>query len=301
MGTDSRTTTESDAPEGTLASTTAAPTDSAVTKTPATDLKRIWTIHNKRYDVCSFVDQHPGGRTAILLGKGRNCTELFESYHSLTEKPHQLLKKFYVGEALKGDPDFDEDWDWGNTPFYNKLKCEVKAYFSGKSHKAGLEKWLWLGTICSLLVFSFVSWKQGNWWSLVQIPILYWLGPSSMMHDGAHFSLAKTPLINKICSYFGCAHMSVTSWYHQHVIGHHTKTNMPKKDPDHIHFRISSSIPGLYGFRVCVQDRWKSRYLDWRRGIAVRSLVSTLGPSYIQDGFSMLEKKFNHCALHWND
>lgn len=35
------------------------------------------------YDVSSFVSRHPGGADQILLGAGRDITQLFESYHNL--------------------------------------------------------------------------------------------------------------------------------------------------------------------------------------------------------------------------
>ena len=44
-----------------------------------------WLIHGHEYDLNDFVRRHPGGKEAILLGRGRDCTALFESYHSFTK------------------------------------------------------------------------------------------------------------------------------------------------------------------------------------------------------------------------
>ena len=33
------------------------------------------------YDVSSFVARHPGGMEQIMMGAGRDITQLFESYH----------------------------------------------------------------------------------------------------------------------------------------------------------------------------------------------------------------------------
>ncbi len=39
------------------------------------------------YDVSKFVDRHPGGRDQLLMGAGRDVTQVFESYHKeSTEK-----------------------------------------------------------------------------------------------------------------------------------------------------------------------------------------------------------------------
>ena len=35
------------------------------------------------YDVTEFVSRHPGGVDQIMLGAGRDATQLFESYHKL--------------------------------------------------------------------------------------------------------------------------------------------------------------------------------------------------------------------------
>lgn len=43
-----------------------------------------WLIHGQHYDLSDFVDRHPGGKESILLGRGRDCTALFESYHAFT-------------------------------------------------------------------------------------------------------------------------------------------------------------------------------------------------------------------------
>ena len=96
----------------------------------------LWTIHNKRYDLSSFVDAHPGGRTAILLGRGRDCTALFETYHSLTYSGtagvSKLLHQYYVCDAAPGDRDFcAAGWKWNaeGAPFYTDVVREVREYF----------------------------------------------------------------------------------------------------------------------------------------------------------------------------
>ena len=34
------------------------------------------------YDVSQFVARHPGGMEQIMMGAGRDITQVFESYHS---------------------------------------------------------------------------------------------------------------------------------------------------------------------------------------------------------------------------
>ena len=49
------------------------------------DKSELWNIYGKPYDLEEFVHRHPGGVNAIELGKGRDCTALFESYHPFTD------------------------------------------------------------------------------------------------------------------------------------------------------------------------------------------------------------------------
>lgn len=60
----------------------------------------LWIIHGEMYDLSDFIERHPGGREAILLGRGRDCTALFESYHPFTNKHRYVeviqLKVVYV-------------------------------------------------------------------------------------------------------------------------------------------------------------------------------------------------------------
>ena len=76
-----------------------------------------------------------------MLGKGRNCTELFESYHSLSgEKAHAVLEKWFVEEAKPGDADFESAFDWEpeRAPFYAELRARAREFFRGRSHKVRL-------------------------------------------------------------------------------------------------------------------------------------------------------------------
>ena len=45
--------------------------------------KHLWYIHGQAYDLNDFVDRHPGGKRALVMMRGQDCTEMFEAYHSL--------------------------------------------------------------------------------------------------------------------------------------------------------------------------------------------------------------------------
>jgi len=51
-----------------------------------------WTIYMGRiYDVTQYAKVHPGGRK-IFLGKGKDCTKLFQQYHPWVNVPYLIGK-----------------------------------------------------------------------------------------------------------------------------------------------------------------------------------------------------------------
>jgi len=61
--------------------------------------KDCWVvIHDKVYDVTSFIPSHPGGK-AILQGCGKDATELFESKHS--DKAKKMLNGMLIGNLVQ--------------------------------------------------------------------------------------------------------------------------------------------------------------------------------------------------------
>jgi Cytochrome b5-like Heme/Steroid binding domain len=60
---------------------------------------QYWYIHGQPYDLSSYVQKHPGGAEAILLGQSRDCTALFESYHPFSlQLVRPILEKYRVVE-----------------------------------------------------------------------------------------------------------------------------------------------------------------------------------------------------------
>lgn len=56
----------------------------------------LWTVYEGRiYDITEYAKVHPGGRK-LFLGKGKDCTELFQQYHPWVNC-HAMLQKYQVG------------------------------------------------------------------------------------------------------------------------------------------------------------------------------------------------------------
>ena len=85
----------------------------------------LWIVHGKVYDLNSFLDEHPGGRTWLELTKGQDVTEAFEAHHLNMKKAQAKLKTFSVGETAS---DYVGRYEWNDNGFYRTLKrkvCEV--------------------------------------------------------------------------------------------------------------------------------------------------------------------------------
>jgi len=271
----------------------------------------IWTVHNRRYDLTAFVEKHPGGAFAINLGRGRSCTELFESYHSLAdeERVRACLEEYYVEDTPSGAPDFDDTFDWRRTPFFNALKRAVRGHFSRvarpgpswrtRNHCATVQQCAQLLGFVLATAVALCGFLRADLLALLLLPFCYWSGPSSCMHDGGHMSLSRRPWANSALAHLGSFHMSPFSWAHQHTIGHHAHTNIAGKDPDLYHF-VLDNIPG---FRTSLElrnlpERDESFALEafrgnrsrrYRLGLCLRMPFTTCGPSILWDVQSLAD------------
>lgn len=61
-----------------------------------------WTaIDGKVYDVTLWIDQHPGGRDAILATCGIDASSAFNDQHGGQRRPAQELATFLIGDLAK--------------------------------------------------------------------------------------------------------------------------------------------------------------------------------------------------------
>merc|ERR1719198_2276423 len=98
-----------------------------------------------------------------------------------------------------------------------------------------------------------------------------------MLHDGSHFTLARSGKVNELLAHLGAAHLSLFTWSHQHIIGHHSATNMAGRDPDlyQMMYAFNTEVPG---FRTSLELRplpeqtgfYSSRAQFWKYGLLLR-------------------------------
>jgi len=195
--------------------------------------EKYWTIHGRKYDLTSFIDRHPGGRFMILLGKGRDCTELFESVHALSSTPTAILAKYEV----KGFPDYkpkEDIFSWETDGFYDTVRSRVRKHFENKSYKATWH--LVVKLILITLLYCFSWWKviATGWWpwavgsGIGSVLLLF-----NLLHDASHGALSKNPAINMIgIMYNSVLFWNPWLWMQHHVFSHHSYTGIMRLDPD---------------------------------------------------------------------
>ncbi|EGD79088.1 microsomal delta-5 desaturase [Salpingoeca rosetta] len=231
----------------------------------ATTTKKVNTkamrIHGKWYDVEGF--NHPGGPVMISLGKGRDATGLFESHHPFTSRARleKLLAKYETHEPcrLLDESDQGTEFEWPEyenkdgkvadgapvSAFGKELVDQVKHYFEGEAKRRGVSlldatkatpmRWLELFVLFSLFLATLPGFFRGEYWTLIAMPLTYWVIGVNIFHDGSHFALSRHWRVNALATYIGWYFSSPIEWYHQHVIGHHVYANIPRKDPDLYH------------------------------------------------------------------
>ncbi|XP_010544869.1 PREDICTED: cytochrome B5 [Tarenaya hassleriana] len=57
-------------------------------------------IHDKVYDVSSFMDEHPGGDNLLLSVTGKDGSDDFDEV-SHSDEAKAMMKKFFIGEVDK--------------------------------------------------------------------------------------------------------------------------------------------------------------------------------------------------------
>eukprot|EP00536_Pseudo-nitzschia_multiseries_P017560 jgi/Psemu1/264380/estExt_Genewise1Plus.C_16250008 len=203
--------------------------------------KDLWWIHGNGYDLMDFVKEHPGGTEAILLGKGRDCTALVESYHAFSgDRVWKILEKH---RCVQEGKDTEERPARAPDFFYELLKKRVAKVLRSKGidpvkdrgasrvriayYLAVLGSWLYTGYLhCS-----------GSVWGSFAFAVTGWL-MGAIGHDAGHFAASRWAAVNEYGVWAMSFICNPVMWQHQHTYGHHSYTNEFDRDPDLHHFDL---------------------------------------------------------------
>eukprot|EP00051_Salpingoeca_urceolata_P019699 m.290643 g.290643 ORF g.290643 m.290643 type:complete len:658 (-) comp19469_c3_seq1:192-2165(-) len=194
-------------------------------------------VHGKVYDVTEFLNQHPGGRLQLELGAGRDVSEVFDSYHK--ESTHKFIEKFYVGELVSNElVTFPPTSEFGRV-----LRERIKKHFVDRGQDPKHVPWMWARYVMIMLTMAVGLYLQFT--SVRSCYMLAALGTvlsgiaAAMiglmpLHDASHHAVTHNPTVWR---WLGSLHDFVNGassrmWSYQHMIGHHSYTNIDGADPD---------------------------------------------------------------------
>jgi len=253
-------------------------------------------VDGKVYDVTSWIPKHPGGANLIMLCAGRDVTNLFESYHIMSDMPAEILKKYYICEVATTElPKYT-----AKSPFYDVLRKRVVKHFKDNKKDPQNSWQMWTRYACIYAAFFIMYYITHfgpftSMFSAVILALAFGFAEAMfsmhILHDASHSSATHKPFWWRFMGatfdlFIGA---SFFSWNHQHVIGHHLYTNVRGADPDigenEVDFRRVSPaqewrwfykyqhiyapiLYGLLGFKYRTQD-WESFVLRMNGPIRV--------------------------------
>nr|XP_021200684.2 cytochrome b5-related protein [Helicoverpa armigera] len=179
----------------------------------------LWRIHDKLYDLTSFMKRHPGGEEWLELTQGTDITEAFESHH-LNPSTEKILTQYYIRDAKtpRNSPfTFKEDG------FYKTLKRaafeELKKIPKDASKTAD---YITDGLFVSLLISSACACSVTNYFA-----VKFWYAYASV--NLAFLTVACHNFIHRKTNWrmylFNMSMWSYRDFRVSHVLSHHLYTN----------------------------------------------------------------------------
>lgn len=196
-------------------------------------LQQLWYIHGKYYDLDPFLSQHPGG-DFITLGRGHDCTALWESVHGGKPMPRHLLARYEV--SVENPLPYLPLFLWQEDGFYRTLQHRVNDYFDSRSLNSHAPTGFFL-VWAALMVTWAGSVFLGLW--LGVLPFAAFAGATLQLidhvvtHDGSHHAISKRHWINRWATHTQYLYFWATPvWMRHHVFAHHSYTGVYPLDPD---------------------------------------------------------------------
>jgi linoleoyl-CoA desaturase len=213
----------------------------------------LWFIDDQAYDLSPFLERHPGGREALLLAQGTNCTELFQTYHLMGGPSTALLAKHRV-EVDRTDPIVAKllggaAFTFAEDGFYRTASRRVRDYFRENKLKVGSSRiWQAGAVLCFFVTMALAvpALVYGSLWAAVALGIMRGVTSVGPGHSMSHFSQFPRGNWNswlfRLASPFLVSSWAV--WTNSHVRSHHVSTlthddlqdNYPLK-------RVQSDLP----------------------------------------------------------
>jgi fatty acid desaturase len=181
-----------------------------------------WIINGNEYDLEDYLKYHPGGDISILLGKGRDCSQLIRSYHPNLKKVCAVLnKEKYRGNNPKIDTIGDPD------PLHEELHQMAQKYKNNYGTiKMDLCRIILVIILFLVNIFWWIQFFNLNAWAMVMLPAFTWISNIHLTHAGCHFAVSTNSTVNYISGLMACPfYYNSIGWYFQHNVSHHIESN----------------------------------------------------------------------------
>lgn len=198
----------------------------------------IVSVYNNNYNLESFIDNHPGGRTVFdQLEPGDDATALFNSYHSncSRNKIECMLKQYKVSKCEHNTK--YKQYSYRHNGFYRTVKRKVYEKYKNKSMKA---TWFWC---LKVVVFIYLAYyfetknRPDIFTTILNATItgfcLIFL-TFNLLHDSSHYAISSSYKVNEFLSRMiqACISWNHYLWFRHHVYAHHSFTGEDNADPD---------------------------------------------------------------------
>lgn len=175
----------------------------------------LWRIHDSLYDLTNFIDKHPGGKDWLILTKGTDITEAFESHHIATNVEN-ILPKFKVRDAKEPR---NIKLTFKENGFYRTLKSRIRDELPKVDRSPErMTKIIQDSLLALTLVFSILTaYTQSYFLAILTGLFLTWTTISSHNFFHRRDNWRMLP--------FNLSLMSYREWRISHAISHHLYTN----------------------------------------------------------------------------
>ena len=265
------------------------------------ELRRLNQRHNahvayagKVYDVSGFLAKHPGGCDQLMLGAGRDITQLFQSYHKPGTAKLIGEKCKYVGELVDNQmPTFPPT----EGEFFCTLHSRVMDYFKSNNLDPKVNVFAFLRYTtsavlsilfwCLCIVLCRASWQFTALLTAAASGFFGILVAMTLNHDGNHFAITHKPWVWRASTFVTDCINGISSllWMYQHTYGHHIFTNIDGSDPD-----VNTVNDGLDFWRIKPFQRWFPNYRFQHIYMPILYSLLTLKMKF-QDFHSILKMK----------
>lgn len=273
----------------------------------------LWFVDGDAYDLAGFVKKHPGGREALRLARGTNCTELFRTYHLLRAPLRALLLRYRV-EVDRTDPVFAEllagshfTFDAGG--FYSTVADRARTHFSKLGRGTGASRWYQGIAVLSLvatLALSVPAYVYGSLWAAVALGFVRALTAVGPGHSMSHFS--QFPRGNWNSTLFRIASPFLVStwaiWTNSHIASHHVATLTDDDLQDNYPIkRVQPAMDHRGWHRLQHWYIWPIYLFAlplWAMLDLVESVISLFTTRYLSRPFGFAQRLENVAAIAFN-